>query len=206
MRAIEETPDITLAELREALWRERGLRSPQHAPALLRPPPDHAEKKTAHAAEQERPDVKTRRRPGSRPSPSSTRHGSSSSTRPAPHQDGSARGRAPRGQRLRVGVPHGHVWTPPPAQGESRTGAAHDRVLACVRRLDAGVSCAAGPYRSSGVRSTSLERARSATAPGFPDPASPILRHCPLTSSRRRQPRPQPLTQPWSGPDRSHPW
>jgi hypothetical protein len=30
------------------------------------------------------------------------------------------RGRAPRGERLRAGIPHGHVWTPPPVQEESR--------------------------------------------------------------------------------------
>jgi hypothetical protein len=29
-------------------------------------------------------------------------------------------GRAPRGQRLRMAVPHGHVWTPPRVQAESR--------------------------------------------------------------------------------------
>ena len=34
---VAETPDVTLAELREALWRERGLRVAQHALALLRP-------------------------------------------------------------------------------------------------------------------------------------------------------------------------
>jgi hypothetical protein len=28
-------------------------------------------------------------------------------------------GRARRGQRLVAAVPHGHVWTPPPVQGES---------------------------------------------------------------------------------------
>jgi hypothetical protein len=29
-------------------------------------------------------------------------------------------GRCRRGERLRVSVPHGHVWTPPWAQAESR--------------------------------------------------------------------------------------
>jgi hypothetical protein len=28
-------------------------------------------------------------------------------------------GRCPRGQRLDGPIPHGHVWTPPPAQEES---------------------------------------------------------------------------------------
>jgi hypothetical protein len=29
-------------------------------------------------------------------------------------------GRAPRGQRALDAVPHGHVWTPPSVQGQSR--------------------------------------------------------------------------------------
>jgi hypothetical protein len=28
-------------------------------------------------------------------------------------------GRSPGGERLVAAVPHGHVWTPPPVQGES---------------------------------------------------------------------------------------
>ena len=59
-----------------ASWRRRrtpptrscGARSPsaatvrlRHAAAVLPPPPDHAQKKTGHASEQERPDVVTRR-------------------------------------------------------------------------------------------------------------------------------------------------
>lgn len=97
------------------------------------------------------------------------------------------RGRAPRGERCRAGAPHGHVWTPPRTQEESLVqSAARDRVLPCVRPL-LRLVMAAGPYGSSRIRSTSLERARSAPhAPGSPDPASPTLRHtCPLTSSRR---------------------
>ncbi len=66
------------------------------------------------------------------------------------------------------------------------------RVIGCchVFGLSCGTIMAAGPYGSSGIRSTSLERARGAAhLPGSPDPASPTLRHtCPLTSSPRRQP------------------
>ncbi len=68
------------------------------------------------------------------------------------------------------------------------------RVIGCchVFGLSCGTIMAAGPdgSSSSGIRSTSLERARSTPrAPGSPDPASPTLRHtCPLTSSPRRQP------------------
>ena len=29
------------------------------------------------------------------------------------------RGRAPKGERCRASIPHGHVWTPPPVQEES---------------------------------------------------------------------------------------
>jgi hypothetical protein len=94
------------------------------------------------------------------------------------------RGRGPRGQRVVGKVPWGHVWTPPRVQEESGNGTASDRVLPCVRPL-MRPSCAAGPYGSARVGTTSLERARSATpAPGSPDPALPTLRHtCPLTSS-----------------------
>lgn len=99
-------------------------------------------------------------------------------------------GRSPSGARLVAAVPHGHVWTPPLAQGGSSDRLARDRVLPCVRPLMRRYVVAAGPYGSSRVRSTSLERARSARhAPGSPDPASPTLRHtCPSTSSPRRQP------------------
>ena len=31
-------------------------------------------------------------------------------------------GRAPRGQRCRIAVPHGHVWTPPRVQAKSLDG------------------------------------------------------------------------------------
>ncbi|RWF62109.1 MAG: hypothetical protein EOS26_32635, partial [Mesorhizobium sp.] len=104
------------------------------------------------------------------------------------------RGWGPVGQRIKAKVPHGHVWTPPQTQEESLVqSAARDRVLPCVRPL-LRLVMAAGPYGSSRIRSTSLERARSAPhAPGSPDPASPTLRHtCPLTSSRRQRPQVRP--------------
>ena len=53
---VEETPDITLEELRaDSRPRPRGRL--RHALAFLRAATDHAQKKTAHAAEQYRPDV-----------------------------------------------------------------------------------------------------------------------------------------------------
>ncbi len=54
-----ETPDITVEELRAALAGRGQLRLWDTA-ALLRPPPDHAQK-TAHASEQDRPDILKRR-------------------------------------------------------------------------------------------------------------------------------------------------
>ena len=47
--------------MRAALGRARPCLRLRHAAALLRPPPDHAQKKTAHASEQERPDILKRR-------------------------------------------------------------------------------------------------------------------------------------------------
>src|SRR3954470_17780711 len=84
-----------------------------------------------------------------------------------------------------------HVWMPPPVQEESLnrccagcvdapSGARRIfeqvlRGIGCchVSGLCCGGSQAAGPYGSSWIRSTSLERARSAVlAPGSPDPVS----------------------------------
>ena len=58
---VEETPDITLAELQGAAERARPVGRDRHGVAVLRTPWDQALKKTAHAAEQERPDVAARR-------------------------------------------------------------------------------------------------------------------------------------------------
>jgi len=68
------------------------------------------------------------------------------------------------------------VDAPSGARRIFRQGLTRDRVLPCVRPLLRRYVVAAGPYGSSRVRSTSLERARSAPrAPGSPDPA---YRHC----------------------------
>jgi hypothetical protein len=82
------------------------------APKSLPPPQDHAQKKTAHAAEQDRPDILTRRAawfegqldldPASLLFIDETWAATNMARR---------HGRAPRGQRLRVGVPHGHWKT-----------------------------------------------------------------------------------------------
>jgi transposase len=80
--------------------------------ALLRPARDHAQKKTAHAAEQDRPDVLRRReawfegQPDLDPARLVFIDETWASTNMA-----RARGRAPRGQRLRAAIPHGHWKT-----------------------------------------------------------------------------------------------
>ena len=110
---VAETPDVTLAELRDGAVARAGRPGRgQHALALLRPPPDHAEKKTAHAAEQERPDVKARRlawfeaQPELDPARLVFIDETGASTKMA-----RLRGRAPRGARCRAAIPHGHWKT-----------------------------------------------------------------------------------------------
>ena len=80
--------------------------------ALLRAARDHREKETAHAAEQERPDVLTRREAWFEsqldldPARLVFIDETWASTNMA-----RTRGRAPRGRRLRASVPHGHGKT-----------------------------------------------------------------------------------------------
>jgi transposase len=80
--------------------------------ALLRSAADHAQKKTAHAAEQDRPDVLRRREAWFEgqldldPSRLVFIDETWVATNMARRY-----GRAPRGRRLRVGVPHGHWKT-----------------------------------------------------------------------------------------------
>jgi hypothetical protein len=77
--------------------------------ALLRTSADHAEKKTAHAAEQDRPDVLRRReawREG-RGELDPTRLVFIDETWASTNM-ARKRGRARKGKRLRVGIPYGH--------------------------------------------------------------------------------------------------
>ena len=80
--------------------------------ALLRPSQDHAQKKSAHAAEQDRPDILRRRQAwfdgqlDLDPQRLVFIDETGASTKMA-----RLHGRAPRGQRLRAGVPHGHWKT-----------------------------------------------------------------------------------------------
>ena len=81
----------------------------RHVMALLRAPGCHLEKKTAHAAEQDRPDVAAAReawfeaQPDLDPARLIFVDETGLSTRMA-----RLRGRCARGKRLRSGIPHGH--------------------------------------------------------------------------------------------------
>jgi transposase len=89
----------------------------------LPPPPDHAQKKTAHAAEQDRPDVLKRRKAWFEgqldldPERLVFIDETWASTNMARRY-----GRALRGRRLRVGVPHGRWKTTPFVAGLRRHG------------------------------------------------------------------------------------
>ena len=80
--------------------------------AVLRAPEDHAQKKSGHAAEQDRPDVVARREAWFEGQLDLDPHRlvfideTGASTKMARRH-----GRAPRGQRLRMSVPHGHWKT-----------------------------------------------------------------------------------------------
>jgi transposase len=80
--------------------------------AVLRAPQDHAQKKSAHASEQDRPDVLKRRQdwfdaqPDLDPARLVFIDETWASTNMARRK-----GRCPRGERLRMGVPHGHWKT-----------------------------------------------------------------------------------------------
>ena len=112
MAALGPGGDATIEEVRRTL-RSRACLRLRHDPALLRTPRHHAQKKTAHATEQDRPDVLKRGTSnGSRINSTLIPIGSSSSTRPGPPPTWpGAMAAARRGERLRVGVPHGHWKT-----------------------------------------------------------------------------------------------
>lgn len=91
--------------------------------AVLRAPRNHAQKKTAHATEQDRPDILKRREEwfdgqlDLDPEQLVFIDETWASTNMARRY-----GRAPRGERLRAGVPHGHWKTTTFVAGLSRTG------------------------------------------------------------------------------------
>ena len=111
MRAIDETPDITLAELRERLITERGetfALSTIHDFYRRH----RTRSKTAHASEQAREDVAARReawfdlQPELDPAKLVFIDETGATTKMA-----RLRGRSPRGERCRAAVPHGHWKT-----------------------------------------------------------------------------------------------
>jgi len=127
---VAETPDITLVGIRARLA-DRGCTGRDgHALAVLRPPQDHAQKKTAHAAEQNRPDILKRRKAwfDGQLDLDPTRlvfiDETAASTKMA-----RLYGRAPRGERCRAAVPHGHWKTTTVTAGLRLTGIAAPMVL-----------------------------------------------------------------------------
>ena len=98
--------------------------------AVLRPAPDHAQKKTAHATEQDRPDILKRREEwfdgqlDLDPERLVFIDETWASTNMARRH-----GRCRRGERLRSGVPHGHWKTTTLVAGLRRTGMVAPMVL-----------------------------------------------------------------------------
>src|SRR4051794_16770670 len=109
---IEETPDITLAEIAERLAAKQRVRVvPSRCGCSSTSTASHS-KKTAHASEQQRPDVLRRRRAwfdgqlDLDPEKLIFIDETAASTKMA-----RLRGRAKRGERCRASVPHGHWKT-----------------------------------------------------------------------------------------------
>jgi hypothetical protein len=100
--------------------------------ALLPAPEDHAQKKTAHAAEQERPDILKKRE---------ERFDGQIDLDPdklvfidetwASTNMARTRGRAPRGERLRASIPHGHWKTTTFVAGLRPSGKSQSSCTAC---------------------------------------------------------------------------
>ncbi len=109
---IAETPDITLSELSGHLEQAHGLRVALSTVWRLLDRHGMTFKKTAHASEQQRPDVLRRRRawfalqPDLDPERLVFIDETGASTKMA-----RLRGRAPRGERCRAPIPHGHGKT-----------------------------------------------------------------------------------------------
>lgn len=109
---IAKTPDITIAEIAAHLEATHGLKVAQSTVWRLLDRHGMTFKKTAHASEQQRPDVLRRRRawfelqPDLAPERLVFIDETGASTRMA-----RLRGRAPRGERCRAPVPHGHWKT-----------------------------------------------------------------------------------------------
>ncbi|WP_235720846.1 IS630 family transposase, partial [Magnetospirillum molischianum] len=109
---VEQTPDITLAEIAAHLEAVHGGKIAPSSVWRLLDRHDMTFKKTAHASEQQRPDVLRRRhewfdlQPELDPERLVFIDETGASTKMA-----RLRGRAPRGERCRAPVPHGHWKT-----------------------------------------------------------------------------------------------
>ncbi len=110
---VEETVDITLAEMQARLAGERGVQAGfGYALAVLRPPRRDGEKKSGHASEQDRADVREAReawfegQPELDPERLIFIDETGLNTKMA-----RLRGRCRRGERLFASIPHGHWRT-----------------------------------------------------------------------------------------------
>ena len=112
LAAVEAEVDITLVEIAALLHREHGTSFAPSTVWRFLDRHDLTFKKTAHASEQERPDVAARRQawfdaqPDLDPENLVFIDETGASTKMA-----RLRGRAPRGQRCRAPIPHGHWKT-----------------------------------------------------------------------------------------------
>jgi len=119
---VEDRPDITLAEIAEYLEDAHGLRVAQSTVWRLLDRHGMTFKKTAHASEQQRADVLSRRRawfeaqPELEPERLVFIDETGASTKMARRY-----GRSPRGERCRAPVPHGH-WKTTTFVGALRLG------------------------------------------------------------------------------------
>ncbi|MFC3358909.1 IS630 family transposase [Azotobacter chroococcum] len=110
---LEQTPDLTLAELAATLERERGIRvSLATVWTFLDRHGMTFQKKTAHAAEQQRPDVQAARQEWFEEQPGfDWRKLIFVDETAAATNLARLRGWAPRGEHCRAAVPHGHWKT-----------------------------------------------------------------------------------------------
>ena len=109
LQLVAQQPDLTLQEIRSALAASRDHRRAEYGAPVSRCPQPDAQKKTLHAAEQDRPDVAQARRVFIRRQPALDPNrlvfidetwAATNMTR--------RYGRCARGLRLRASVPHGH--------------------------------------------------------------------------------------------------
>jgi transposase len=125
---LEATPDLAIEELRRALADEGLVVGYDTIRRFFRPPRHHAQKKTAHASEQDRPDILRRRRAWFEGQADlCPEHLVFIDETWASTNMARVHGRCQRGQRLRVGRPHGHWKTTTFIAGLTKTMTARPR-------------------------------------------------------------------------------